>query len=375
VRAIDHRLAADHRKAIKEWEAACAKAITERLPTPQRPKRKRIDIDDTTTEAIPRILQQNPRGLVMIRDELSAYLRGMNQYKSGGRGHDRSIACKIWSGDRIVTDRVSHENQEPVACDDPAVSITGGLPPDILFELGGNHGVSDGFIDRYLFSFPDARPVAPWNDRGISPKIMRDWTALITRLWDRPLVLNRNKPQPSAIIPSTAAKECWRLHFNAHCQEMNGLEFDPELRGPWGKMREYAGRFALILTLMHYAAEETDPTAVPAVEAENVDRAWELVAYFKSHALRVQSVLHGASTRKGKAIRAVTLWLSSQLLTRFSIADLRHARRWIDDDALSATITHLISRGVIRPTPAALSGPKGGRPPSPTYDVNPLLHH
>jgi hypothetical protein len=48
----------------------------------------RILLDDCTTEAMAGVLEQNPRGLVMVRDELAALVCGMNQYKSG-KGHDR----------------------------------------------------------------------------------------------------------------------------------------------------------------------------------------------------------------------------------------------------------------------------------------------
>ena len=72
-------------------------------------------------EVLPLILADNPRGLIMIRDELSAFILGMNQFK-GGKGNDRANALKIWSGDRIVKDRVNHENDIPIRCPHPSLS-------------------------------------------------------------------------------------------------------------------------------------------------------------------------------------------------------------------------------------------------------------
>jgi len=370
IHAIDKLLRREHRKVIKQWEVLCAQAFADRQPLPPRPKRPRIDVDDTTMEALNRLLEQNPRGLVMIRDELAAFMTGMNQYK-GGRGSDRAIACKLWSGQRIVTDRVGHENQEPICCDDPALSIVGGLTVHGLMDLGAAKGPSDGFVDRYLFSFPDLRAVSAWSDRGVPAKLIRAWADLVLRLWNRPLIVKQHQARPLAIAMSAAAKERWRQRYNAHVAEMNDPEFDPDLRGNWGKMREYAGRFALVLTLLHHAAGDTDPAAVPAIEPQIIDDAWDLADYFKSHALKTHGLLRGAGTRRGRAVTAIIVWLRTQRLDHFSLRDLRQARRWIDDGTLTEALTELAQRGVIRPAAIADPASRNGRPPSPVFHVNP----
>ena len=118
VRAIDDQLAAEHAQAIEQWKAD-ADVCTQNGSKPKPPpKPRRIDIDDATMEVLPIILADNPRGLIMIRDELSAFILGLNQYK-GGKGNDRSNVLKIWSGDRIIKDRVGHENNEPIRCAHP----------------------------------------------------------------------------------------------------------------------------------------------------------------------------------------------------------------------------------------------------------------
>jgi hypothetical protein len=116
IRAIDDKMAAEHARAIEQWNADVAA-----MPAPKKgikpkpsppPKPRRIDIDDATFEVLPIILADNPRGLIMIRDELSALILGMNQFK-GGKGNDRANALKIWSGDGIIKDRVGRETRPP----------------------------------------------------------------------------------------------------------------------------------------------------------------------------------------------------------------------------------------------------------------------
>jgi hypothetical protein len=72
----------DKRDAAKMGEAA--------PPPPQEPTMERTLVEDTTVERLAGIQAENPRGVVVIRDELSGWARGMeDQYKQGGRGADR----------------------------------------------------------------------------------------------------------------------------------------------------------------------------------------------------------------------------------------------------------------------------------------------
>jgi uncharacterized protein DUF3987 len=56
-----------------------------RAPEPEQPTCLRNWIEDCTAEALAMLLQQNPRGLLTLRNELSCWL-SFGQYKSGGNG-------------------------------------------------------------------------------------------------------------------------------------------------------------------------------------------------------------------------------------------------------------------------------------------------
>src|SRR5262249_24606605 len=157
----------------------------------------------------------NERGLIMIRDELSAFILGMNQFK-GGKGNDRSNALKIWSGDRIVKDRVNHEANIPVRCPHPALSIVGGLPPDLLRQLIYPRGRADGFLDRFLLAYPAPVPVADWSDRGIPEDVAADWRCLISRLWMRPMDVKDGRTVPHVLYFTPEGEARWVEHYNAH---------------------------------------------------------------------------------------------------------------------------------------------------------------
>jgi hypothetical protein len=373
LRAIDDVLAAEHAQALERWKQDAA-GLAKGIKPPPPPKPRRIDIDDFTMEVLPLLLADNPRGLIMVRDELTAFVLGMNQYK-GGKGNDRSNALKIWSGDRIIKDRVTHDNHEPIRCPHPALSIIGGLTPDMLRELADPKGRADGFVDRFLLAYPDPLPIAQWSERGISEDVTGDWRELIARLWMRLLDFKEGRSVPHVAFFSTDGKRRWEEQYNAHVAEMNAEDFPPALRGPWGKFREYAGRLTLNLTLMHHAADPTaDPLMVPDVGPRRVDDAWRVVGYFKSHARRIHPCLaFRPGVGGGRVPDAIVAWIRTGHRLSFTEHELRQARRWIGEKELAEALDYLTSRSAIRPHETPRDHARGGRPSSSTYEVNPTL--
>jgi hypothetical protein len=90
-----------HKQAVADWEA---RAPANRGPKPEPPVLKRVIVSDTTVEALCVILAQNPRGVLLYRDELVGWARSFNQYR-GGKGADRSFWLSCWSGQPVVVDR------------------------------------------------------------------------------------------------------------------------------------------------------------------------------------------------------------------------------------------------------------------------------
>jgi hypothetical protein len=260
VRRIDEALAAEYAADCERWEQLASQAAlgSKKPKPPPRPKPRRIDVDDMTMEVLPLLLADNPRGLVMIRDELTEFLLGMNQYKAGGKGSDRSIALKLWSGKALKKDRVNHADRAPVRCPHPCISIVGGITPDMLREMADPRGRADGFLDRFLFAYPDPMPVADWTDQGIPDDVQDDWCAMVVRLWSRPLTMKDGRPVPHVVRFTRPGMDRWRKHYDAHAREMNAPGFPAPQRGAWGKFRELAGRLVLVLVLIGQAS---DPTA------------------------------------------------------------------------------------------------------------------
>jgi hypothetical protein len=110
---------------------------------------------DATVEKLGELLRDNPRGLLVSRDELAGWLRIMD--KSGREG-DREFYLEAWNGTGSYTfDRIGRGT---VHIEAVTVSICGGIQPGKLSAymqeaIDGNGG-ADGLLQRLqLLVWPD----------------------------------------------------------------------------------------------------------------------------------------------------------------------------------------------------------------------------
>ena len=82
---------------------------------PEVPCMRRLWTADVTVERLGTLLAENPRGLLLLRDELSAWVRGLNQYRQG-RGADRQFYLSAWSQAPTAIDR---QQKDPIFVDRP----------------------------------------------------------------------------------------------------------------------------------------------------------------------------------------------------------------------------------------------------------------
>jgi putative DNA primase/helicase len=147
---------------------------------PVRPKMRRCIVDDITVEALATRLEQNPRGFLSAHDELTGFLKGLDQYKSGGKGNARQSYLKMWSNNAIYVDRKGAD--EPVVVPNPYVTLQGAIQPSVLGEIGA--GRDDGFLDRFIFAYPEPHR-GGYSEDIISAQAELTYYKVIGDLWDR----------------------------------------------------------------------------------------------------------------------------------------------------------------------------------------------
>lgn len=222
----------------------------------------------------------------MMRDELAAWAKSMDQYRSGGKGADRQFWLSAWSNSYVSVDRKSRA--EPLEIPAPFVGLFGSIQPSVLPEIGA--GRDDGLLDRLLFAYPE-RTSSRWSDDEISDGVSGGVKWLYDKLRKlEPGEDENGGPEPATVALSQEAKPVLVQMIDSHRAEMDAPGFPARLRGPWAKLEAYLARLALIIAMCRIVAND----APELIESEDVLRASILLDYFKSHARRVYVGLYGA---------------------------------------------------------------------------------
>jgi hypothetical protein len=341
----------------------------ERPKEPDKPHMGRVVVDDITVEAVAKVLEENGRGVIMIKDELVGLVTSCNQYK-GGRGSDRQFWLSNWAGVSVTVDRKGRD--VPYIVPHPFCAAVGGMQPDLLASLRDEKGRADGMLDRFLFGFPEPSPSPSWSWDELNDHVLGGWRRTLQAL----LALNQvpgengHGPRPELLKLSAAAREDWCLAFNVLVADRNREDFPPHLRGVWAKFQVYLARLSLIVHLMRFWCRETEEKDV---DGESVRRAAVLVGYFQSHAMKVYSTI--AADPEVEAARHVLRWIAREKVCEFKRwqihKDIRNQSRFPRLEDLDAPISRLCKHLYIRPRPQPdRKGP--GRHPDTVYEVNPL---
>jgi hypothetical protein len=255
----------------------------ERRPLPavpdEPPKPDRLVVVDVTVESLGPLLEENPRGLLMVQDEGVGWVRSMGQYK-GGRGNDRQFWLSNWSGKTHIVDRKS-QGIVPIGIPRPFANVICGLPPDMLNELADHQGRNDGFLHRVLFAFPKATVGADWTNATVSEASRRAWENTLTGLRQLAMEELDDGVLGYRVVRFTpAAREAWEQWWNAHAAELRGPDLPVQLVGPWGKLKSHAARLSMVLHYLWLVQGHQDEGDV---DAPSVERAVRLINYFKEH--------------------------------------------------------------------------------------------
>lgn len=233
---------------------------------------------DVTVERLGALLAENPRGLLLVRDELSAWVKSMNQYK-GGKGADRQFYLSAWAGVPLKVDRKgSGDGPNSISVPQPCLSVVGGIPPDVVHDLENTSGDDDGFLPRLLFSWPEPM-VVRWVDQGVLAHVQAAYASRIGELLH---ITFKKHPLELPLTPE--ARELFIKWHDPHCDEMMAEGLQPFLRAAYAKFRGYCARLALI----HAVTE--NPSAV-SVGVDSVEAAIALIHYFKGQSQKVMSLV------------------------------------------------------------------------------------
>ncbi len=277
------------RKAIADGDAQGAKKLAQEAAKaqPQTPPEPRIVVSDSTVEKLGELLNENPRGLLMVRDEIAGWLASLDRE---GRECDRSFWLECWNGTGpFVTDRIGRGTIRVEAC---AVSVLGGIQPGKLAEyvrgaVRGGMG-DDGLMQRFqLAVYPDLPAAWSYRDRAPSPADeLRAWRTFQRLRATTPESVGATVAEGFDLpwLPlADDARMLWVEWLAGLMPRLRAGAEPAHMESHLAKFPALACRLALVL---HLADTEGGP-----VTGEAMAKALDWCGYLESHARRIYSPL------------------------------------------------------------------------------------
>ncbi|WP_200213378.1 YfjI family protein [Micromonospora coerulea] len=340
--------------AIADLEAA-----VQELETTVVPAIPRLLADDSTPEAMARLMAEQGGRLGVLSAEGGLFSTLAGRYSSGIPNLD--LVLKSWSGDFCRVDRISRET---ITLTEPVLSIGLAVQPDILATLAeGKNFRGSGLLARFLYAIPHSLV----GSRNVDPaplpeQVAADYAAAVDRL--ARTVHGGGTVDMKLTEPARAVLNRLRQHL------------EPRLHPDYGDLANIADwsnklpgqlvRVAALLTLF------SDPDAVEVGE-QQMQEAATLAPYLISHALAAFDLMSGRRSPLEPA-RAVLRWIGKKRLSTFSVRqawrDLSGQTWATDTDAIRDAIVDLVDLGWLRL--ADSPEPRGPGRPSERYEVHPL---
>lgn len=262
---------------------------------------RRYKTNDATTEKLACLLNENPKGLLVLRDELSGWLKTMQ--KSGREG-DREFYLEAWNGyGSFSVDRIGRGSLHvPALC----LSVFGGLQPSKLesyIDISTNGSHDDGLLQRFqILVFPEVSK--RWKNFDKKPN--QDAFATAKEVFQALACLNIKHADEDKIPGLHFSKEAqelfneWResLELRLRSNEICSHSFESHL----SKYRSLVPSLALIFYLISIEGRQIDINS-DLVDSDCLTKAIKWSQFLESHAQRVyaNTLFPGALSAKALA--------------------------------------------------------------------------
>lgn len=215
---------------------------------------EQLIVSDVTPEALYEILTYSASGVLWHYDELAGLFANMYRYSKGNDFPDKILS--IYSNQSFKYNRKYGIG----VCNEPCVSIVGGIQPRRLIETFGKFDNGAGFLGRWNFVVPssDRVPEKPCSE-DVSEEVVQEW---------------RNKLLSLSTINSTEyklsadAESVYREYYCRNQQLMNKRDFkidlEEEIRP---KMYCEILRISLILHLLNGNAGYNEISSMELINA------------------------------------------------------------------------------------------------------------
>lgn len=277
---LESELRADHLKRVQVWEAEFGGAED----APAKPIEPQITAGGLTLECLYGILENNPRGVFQLRDELTSFLSWLDK---PGNGEARNFYLSAASGKTPFRYQTKHQgsNLVPAVC----IGLFGTIQPTVFdaWLRDVKPGQQDGFLQRLqIAAFLDNRPFE-LIDRQPNAEAREKVYQIFRRLralnfdadgYQVGQRFDENKPR--ALGFSLSAQESFNVWIVEH---QNRIQTLPDGFGA------HLSKYRKTLPCIAILDSIVDGNAPENISLESWQKALRFGSYLESHARRIYS--------------------------------------------------------------------------------------
>lgn len=258
----------------------------------RKPVRKRRLTNDSTIEKLGELLNENPDGLIVFRDELYGFLMAMEK---PGRENDRQFYLEAFNGDGMFTsDRIGRGTIDiPALC----ISLLGGIQPDRISsyfsETVKNGSGDDGFLSRFqVLVYPprstewtlvDRYPNAEARDRAFAVFNRLDETDFVGHGFDK----GPNDEVPIARFSSDAQELFYEWLKTLEKRLRSGEVESPAFEAHLTKYKKLMPSLALIFHVIDFCDPERRCDKEVSVQLPSAQMAAAWCDFLEAHAKKI----------------------------------------------------------------------------------------
>ena len=287
-----------YRRQVKAFTKAVTKSGKQNeqlsVEPPVAPPNKQFVVDDVTLYSLAKHLNDNPRGIAQINDELSGPLNTFAHETKVRAKYNSAYSCKPWILNRGKEDAYFVS----VAC----LSLFGFIPPSELSNLAPFFR-NDGFLDRFLFVSLKSTGPDLWNDKSVSPEVIE----ILRSLTDTFVEFSMAEAPDGSKVPNVVdltpeAHEAYVSWYDKVALEGWASSYP----GRYKKFREQAAKIILILHIAEAVLDKKSPLL--PVSLDTTKRAIAIADWLKAHQLKVLEQIAPVQHFNGWTLRQAVLF-------------------------------------------------------------------
>lgn len=317
----------------------------------ERPKQRRLRIEDTTIEAAQEVLKHSPDGVLCLQDELSGWFGAMDKY-AGHRGaaKDRGFWLQAFHGGPYAYNRIA---RGAGLIENLSISLLGGIQPEPMRKVAADTA-DDGLLQRLI-------PIVL--KRGTLGKDVPAAHAA-GRYYDDLIEQLHHRAPPAA--PLAFIDDALAIRAELEQKHLDLMACEATNKKLAAHIGKYDGLFARLCLLWHCIEETEGP-----ITADTARRVADFMHYFLlPHACSFYVGMLGLSDDHER-LTAVAGYILAHKLDRITNRDVQRGdrtMRGLERQDIDGVFEQLDALGWISQS----TGPRPSSPPR--WVVNPAVH-